>query len=287
MPSEDVVKKLIVKGLPDFRGYWRSLQAELDATKDRIRCLVRHWPTDGAFKEAALRCILRRHLPESMNVCRGFVVAEERSSTEIDILLVDRTKPTLFKDGDLVIVTPDAVQAIIEVKSSLVSIAEIADAIAKISANRQLCAPSNQRRVWTGLFVYNGEAHRDERLLRSVAEAYARTHTPIDCIAYGPDTVVRFCELPPPDDSFWMTWHIRSLAATLFIADILSATSDRPDETSSRMQLPKEADNRFWILTKGDSDPYESYIVFGGDDLQEGEADGQNEFDRSQKEFDW
>jgi hypothetical protein len=38
----------------DFFSYHRSLVAELDAVKHRIRTLIQHWPTDGAFKEAAL-----------------------------------------------------------------------------------------------------------------------------------------------------------------------------------------------------------------------------------------
>src|SRR5262245_16534154 len=100
---------------PDFLSYHKSLTDELHSLKNRIRDIVRHWPTDGEQKEVALRTVLRRHLPESIIVGRGFIVTRDQASTQIDLLIVDGNAPTLFKDGDLMIVTPDAVRAIIEV----------------------------------------------------------------------------------------------------------------------------------------------------------------------------
>ena len=104
---------------PDYTSYHRSLTEELYSIKDRIRNLVKHWSTDGESKEVALRSLLRRHLPESVIVGRGFIVTPDTSSTQIDVLVVDANKPTLFKDGDLLIVTPDAVLGVIEVKTQL------------------------------------------------------------------------------------------------------------------------------------------------------------------------
>jgi hypothetical protein len=60
--------------MPDFLAFHRSLCDELKAIKDRVRNLIQHWPTDGAFKESALRSVLRRHLPESVYIGTGFVV---------------------------------------------------------------------------------------------------------------------------------------------------------------------------------------------------------------------
>ena len=92
---------------PDFQTYHKSLTEELYSVKDRIRNLVEHWPTDGEWKESALRTVLRRHLPDQVLVGRGFVAARNYSSTQIDLLVLRPPKPTLFRDGDLVIVTPD------------------------------------------------------------------------------------------------------------------------------------------------------------------------------------
>ena len=107
---------------PDYTSYHKSLTDELYSIKDRIRNLVKHWPTDGESKEAVLRSLLRKLLPESVIVGRGFIVASDRSSTQIDVLIVDARKPTLFRDGDLLIVTPDAVLGVIEVKTRLRSL---------------------------------------------------------------------------------------------------------------------------------------------------------------------
>jgi hypothetical protein len=104
-----------------LEAYLRSLTDETEALKNRVRYLIedRHWQTDGEWKESVIRQILRRYLPNSVTVCRGFVVTATRSSRQLDILICDSSKPVLFRDGDLVFVAPDAVLGVIEVKSKL------------------------------------------------------------------------------------------------------------------------------------------------------------------------
>jgi hypothetical protein len=102
-------------------AHYRSLSLEIEALKGRVRQLIQshHWQTDGEWKETVLRSVLRRHLPPSIGVGRGFIVGERAPSTQIDVLLYDTTYPLLHQDGDLVFVVPDAVRAIIEVKATL------------------------------------------------------------------------------------------------------------------------------------------------------------------------
>ena len=89
--------------------------------KHRVRNLIAdaHWQTDGEWKESVLRQILRRQLPATAIVSRGFVVTERAVTHQLDVLIRHASKPVLFRDGDLVLVTPDAVLGIIEVKSRL------------------------------------------------------------------------------------------------------------------------------------------------------------------------
>ena len=96
----------------DYLEYHKSLVKELRATRDRVRNLIgrNHWQTDGEHKEAVLRRILSSHLPESLQVGSGFVCYRDRVSTQIDVMIVSKNKPTLFRDGTLFIVTPDAVR---------------------------------------------------------------------------------------------------------------------------------------------------------------------------------
>jgi hypothetical protein len=129
---------------PDFLAFHRSLSEELYSLKDRIRNLVYHWPTDGEWKESALRSILRRHLPDSVCIGRGFIVTPNQGSTQIDILLIDGNRPTLFRDGDLFIVTPDVVLGAIEVKTSLRGVSQVRDALLKLSAVEKICRSVDQ-----------------------------------------------------------------------------------------------------------------------------------------------
>src|ERR1039457_1403565 len=103
----------------DFQEYHKSIAAELAATKDRVLHLIgaSHWESVGQQREAVLRKALRTHIAESLHVGTGFVSGPDSTSHQTDILICRRDKATLFRDGELFIVTPDAVAGIIEVKS--------------------------------------------------------------------------------------------------------------------------------------------------------------------------
>ena len=111
----------------DFIAYQESITGELRVTKNRVRNLIgqAHWQTDGEHKETILRQVLSAHLPESVRVGKGFICYPEqycghrKASYQIDILITNKNYPTLMKEGDLVLVTAETVEAIIEVKSRL------------------------------------------------------------------------------------------------------------------------------------------------------------------------
>jgi hypothetical protein len=111
--------------MPNIRHYHESITSELDAVKNRIRNLVRHWPTDGEWREAALRTVLRRHLPDSSLVGRGFIVTRNHSSTQVDLFVLKSGKPTLFRDGDLVVITPDVPGAFKQGNDPVVSLTRV------------------------------------------------------------------------------------------------------------------------------------------------------------------
>lgn len=220
--------------MPNFLEYHKSLTDELHALKDRIRNLAEHWPTDGEHKEAALRTILRRHLPESLIVGRGFIVTENSSSTQIDLLIVDGNKPTLFRDGDLMFVTPDCVRAVIEVKTSLRSSADVTECAIKLAEVGKLCRENGEAVPWLGIFSYEGTLGQDEPLLNAVESAHEQTDVVINCFAYGKDRFVRFWakgeiergDQPGAENAEkWRAYRLDHLASAYFVGNVVDALS--------------------------------------------------------------
>jgi hypothetical protein len=242
---------------PDYESYHRSLTEELYSTKNRIRNLVAHWGTDGEFKEVALRNILRRHLPESVIVGRGFIVTRSDSSTQIDVLIVDASKPFLFKDGDLLIVTPDAVLGVIEVKTALRTTAEMSDALTKLSRVEEICRDTTGKdRVWTGLFVFEGDITAQKRLLQATGEAYNQTRRVINCVSLGKSVFIRYWSRGADVNSrergpVWHSYELPDVAPSYFVGNLIDSLSSIDDRSASFAWFPllggKESYRRFYL----------------------------------------
>lgn len=250
---------------PDYTRYHITLTSELYAIKDRVRSLVKgHWGTDGESKEVALRSILRRHLPESVIVGRGFIVSPSGCSTQVDVLVCDASKPTLFKDGDLLIVTPDAVRAVVEVKTALRSTGEFANTLSRLSAIEELCRDvTGIDSVWTGLFVYEGACDLQQAALRGIAQAFKETKRPLNCISVGTDLFVRFWNRGADVNSHekgpvWHSYELDQVAPSYFIGNMADWISSVDHDSAGYAWFPaiggKEAFRR-WYLPMGNEEP--------------------------------
>ena len=192
--------------MPDYLEYHKSLANEPDAIKDRIGYLIEHRVTIGEFKEAALRAVLRRHLPSTMIVGKGFIVSEHETSSQIDLLIADGGMPTLFRDGDLMIVTPDCACSDRSRAASKTTreIEQCATKLAKIGAichkdrnrkseDRDRKLKDKNRKPWLGIFSYDEGLQDNETFLDAALEfAYRDTNQVIDCLADGKNRFVRF-----------------------------------------------------------------------------------------------
>ena len=242
--------------MPNYLEYHKSLTDELHALKDRIRNLAEHWPTDGEYKEAALRTVLRRHLPSSLVVGRGFILTEKSSSSQIDLLIADGSKPTLFRDGDLMFVTPDCVRAVIEVKTTLPASDDVKKCAIKLAKIGELCRENGGAVPWLGVFSYEGTLQQDAPLLDAVEAAYRQTGAMIDCIAYGKDRFVRFWkegELEQGDDSEemnfqkWRLYELEHLASAYFVGNVVDALSNLSHTQSSFAWYPLRVGKRVYM----------------------------------------
>lgn len=179
----------------DAADYYRSLTQELDALKGRVRHLIasQHWQTDGEWKESVLRTVLRRHLPPTIGVGRGFIVGPRALSGQIDVLLFDASYPLLHQDGDLVFITPDAVRGIIEVKAKLYQSAAN-EAFEKLAEKAEVLK-DGAKQIFLGLFAYEEEKERasPDYLFRALQRAAAgQRRRAINHVSVGASRFIRF-----------------------------------------------------------------------------------------------
>ena len=247
---------------PDFRAFHESIAAELEMVRNRVRNLIRdrHWLTDGEYKETVLRSVIRRHLPISMVIGRGFVIGEHDVSTQIDVLIVDGDAPVLFQEGDLMIVTPDAVRAVIEVKTRLQA-GGYADAFNKLGAIAAMCDSPRGGSVWTGLFVFEDDQVDDTVVLKALAGSARVTNGHVQCVASGPSRFVRYWDdatgtLPGITNPFWRSYEIRNLAPSYFVGNLMSNLAGNSRHAHDYAWFPeiggKEMHKRFQIQVDSD-----------------------------------
>lgn len=249
---------------PDFGSFHRSVTEELYSIKDRIRDLVNHWPTDGEHKEVALRSVLRRHLPGSVSIGRGFIVTEDQSSTQIDILIVDTAKPTLFRDGDLLIVTPDAVLGLVEVKTAQRSRSEVAKTLEKLSTNVRMCREATGKNsVWSGLFIFEGDTCDQQQLLRAAGDAYKTTRQEVNCISSGKNLFIRYWSsgeavFSAEQGPVWHSYTLPGVAPSYFMGNLIDSVSSVDHSTAGFAWFPMvggKEQHRDYYLPLGGNEP--------------------------------
>ncbi len=245
----------------DFEKYWKSISEDLQAVKNRVRDLIgdAHWLTEGTYKEIILGNVIKSHLPENLKVCTGFVCKENNISTQIDLLIIDKSGFTLFKEGDLVIVTPSVVRAILEVKTRLQSKNEMKEALKALSKNVCLIEQTSAQRTtpfWAGLFVFEGSNNADKQLLEALNEAEEETGGHIDCVAYGTDVFIRFWQ-DGELGSRWVSYHLGDLVAGYFIGNIIAALTLSLSFEDGPVLFPIEGTKetrRKYYLKRGDGE---------------------------------
>jgi hypothetical protein len=139
--------------------YHKSTTNELLSLTNKVRNLVQHWGEDGRYKEAVLKNIIRRYLPEKYLIGTGFVVkqtdnrGEHLTSRQLDLIIYDDSSPILFKEGDFVILTADSIRGIIEIKANL---------------QNQGLTPVIKQANENGNFIFSGKTDKDQNFFNGV-----------------------------------------------------------------------------------------------------------------------
>ena len=103
--------------IEDEKRFLSTIVDDLSSKSDRIGLIIKHHPTTGNYREKLLVTILRKYIPTKYHVATGFIYG---ASKQIDILIYDQQNYIpIFREDDLVVVKPDSVRAIIEVKTTL------------------------------------------------------------------------------------------------------------------------------------------------------------------------
>jgi len=159
--------------------FHKTTTNELIAIKDRVRNLIKHWGEDGRYKEAVLKSVISKFLPEKYRVATGFVVKQtndrsiHESSKQIDIIIYDISFPVLFKENDFVILTADAVVGIIEVKADVLNL-NLFDVAKKCNENGEFIykARFNKgKKFFNGIFSYDSTVNNEENIITKIKEA--------------------------------------------------------------------------------------------------------------------
>ena len=244
----------------NFQDHLRSISAEFQATKRRVRDLIgsTHWLSDGEAKEAIFRRILSTYIAESVHVSSGFICYPNaprsyhdgrNTSTQIDVLVTSRDKPTLYKEQDLIIVTADAVRAIVEVKTAR-TLTEIRQDIVKLADNIQrtreaaLC-----QEHWAGLFIYEPLAAPTINIYQEVLTVLQEVTRGeplrvINCIAIGENVFIRFWQEGNDVDNaysgpVWHSYDLPRLAQGYFLGNLVWAVSPS-DPATQYIWFPAE-----------------------------------------------
>ena len=232
----------------NIEAYFRSLSSECTTLKDRVRILIdeNHWPTDGEWKESVLRSMIRRSAPDSITVGRGFVVDHDRCSKQIDVLVYDNSLPILYKDGDLVFVTPSSCRAIVEVKTRL-TVAKFRKAAEDLAGNAEFIRPRGMGiPLFTGLFTYEIQARSTEPFLEAVKDVSNSDDLKIiDHVALGDSSFVKYWNTNPNNQStrsynYWHLYRLPQMSFGYFIHNLLVEVSRDPAARRDPAWFPKE-----------------------------------------------
>ncbi len=240
----------------DSRSHFRSLSRELQALRDRVRNFIAdaHWQTDGEWKESVLRSALRRNLPDTVKVGRGFILSGDRTSSQIDVLIYDSSKPVLFQDSDLVFITPDAVKGLIEVKSR-VTLGQLADVLEKICQNIDFVRGHGFSARFAALFAYDSESPQKDQdayleVIRNVSDTRQRL---VNFATLGPSKFIRYWDLNPENHKQlherWHSYHLKSLAYGYFLHNVVEAVCGESVVQHEDVWYPRETKEPFRVST--------------------------------------
>lgn len=155
---------------------------EIKAKMDRLDRLIGgdHWLSVGAYKERLIREQLVQYVPKRYEVGTGFLMAnvdgQRVLSRQIDLLIWDSSRHSpFFRDGEFVILPPEACRAAIEVKGH-VNKQQLVEGITNLlSVSRLANLVWHKSQAWFHTFLFALDTYDNltfpEKVLDGIHEA--------------------------------------------------------------------------------------------------------------------
>lgn len=178
--------------------YQQSIAAEFAAIKDRVRFFINdnHWGEDGRYKEVILMNYLRKILPSNVSVGTGFVKNRNGELTnQIDLIIYKELYPRLFSEGDFVVVMPESVLGIIEVKSTsttsvLTSRSNNLSVIQKAEKNGKIIG---NKKIFNGIFTYDNKVSFNSKFINTnIAKQLSELDGYLNHLSLGSNNFIRY-----------------------------------------------------------------------------------------------
>ncbi len=235
------MKKIMNNDLKRKIDYFTSIADEFYAKFNRVNNLIgdKHWLSVGNYREEILRDFLKQYIPKRFRVGTGFIRCPDgKLSRQIDILIYDSLNYSpLFIDKDFIIIAPEAVCAVIEVKSTLDS-KKLNDALALLDAIKKIGKKRTKKEnIFCGIFAYKKKISN-----KSMMADYKRFYS----------SKINFKKLRRDYDSFRMTFvEIISILreSSLVLGQWNGSNNNDPMPTISAKETVKEGkDHSFHYL---------------------------------------
>ncbi|GAB1798229.1 DUF6602 domain-containing protein [Priestia megaterium] len=210
----------------NYLAYHKSITDEFKAIQNRVRYFINgsHWGEDGRFKEILLMNHLKKVLPSNVSVGTGFVRNKEEITTQIDIIIYDSSIPAYFSEGDFVIVHPESVIGIIEVKSKVRADNKLFDAIKKANENGKIIGKQN---IFNGIFSYENSINFsvNSNLSNGILQTLLHNNGYINHISFGEDIFMKYWAEGNPQDEdelrCFSFYSIEHLSFGYFISNLI------------------------------------------------------------------
>jgi len=152
--------------------------------------------------------------------------------------MYDSRYPVLFKDGDLVFVTPDSVRAVIEVKTKQ-NITDLSETLGKLNEVANLVANIN---CFIGLFSYEYNREYSGNLIERIGEiTNVGGRAYINHIVLGTNFFMKYWTIDPITNEECSKWHVyklKDLSYAYFINNLLDYISDGAVSINHRAWFP-------------------------------------------------